>query len=76
MELNSVKLVDGCEKGLGIFGSFATYFDSVNVNVIPKRNNTECEHRYSKNCGIDCPSHRTGFMGGHKISWQQKGKRL
>ncbi len=74
MELNSVRLADGCEKGLGIFGSFATYFDS--VNVVLKRDNTECAYRYTKNCSINCPSHRTGFMGSHKISWQQKGKRL
>ncbi len=74
MELNSVRLADGCEKGLGIFSSFALYFEP--VNIVPKRNNTECEHRYAKKCGIDCPSHRTGFIGSHKISWQQKGKRL
>ncbi|MDO9098520.1 MAG: hypothetical protein Q7U60_10425 [Candidatus Methanoperedens sp.] len=74
MELNSVRLADGCEKGLGIFGSFAQYFET--VNVVPKRNNTECKHRYTKTCSIDCPSHRTGFMGSHKICWQQKGQRL
>lgn len=33
------------------------------VNVVPKRNNTECAHQYTKNCGMNCPSHRTGFMG-------------
>lgn len=74
MELNSVRLADGCEKGLGIFSSLAPYFEP--VNIVPKRNNTECKHRYTKKCGTDCPSHRTGFIGSHKISWQQKGKRL
>ncbi len=68
MELNSIRLVDGCEKGLGIFGSFAPYLE--HVNIVPKRNHTECKQRYTKTCGVDCPSHKIGFVGSHKISWK------
>ncbi len=74
MELNAIRLADGCEKGLGIFSSLAQYFEP--VNVVPKRNNVECEYRHTKTCGIYCPSHRTGFVGSHKICWQRKGKRM
>lgn len=74
MELNSIRLVDGCEKGLGIFNSFAQYFE--HVNIVPKSNNTECKYRYTKTCNIDCPSHVIGFLGSHKISWRKIGKRM
>ena len=69
-----IRPVSGCVIGKGIFASFAHFEEN---NILPIRLVTECRQKYSKNCSIDlCPRFKTGFLGSHKISWQNEGARM
>jgi hypothetical protein len=69
-----IRPVSGCVIGKGIFASFAHYEET---DILPLRLVTECRQKYSKNCSIDlCPRFKTGFLGSHKVSWQNEGARI
>ncbi|MCE8422708.1 MAG: hypothetical protein J5U17_10725 [Candidatus Methanoperedens sp.] len=69
-----IRAVSGCAIGKGIFASFAGF---EKADILPLRLVTECNLKLTRNCNIDnCPRFRTGMAGSHKISWQNKEKRM
>ncbi len=68
-----IRPVSGCAIGKGLFASFAAYEQT---DIIPLRLVTECMQKLTKDCNTDCPRFRTGFIGSHRISWQNDGARV
>jgi len=62
---------------VGIFGVLDERFRKILLGkTIPARENTDCAHRRSAQCNVDCLRARTGYQSDWKVSWQQKGRRM